>query len=190
MAVATGVTDVVADGRAEVAVEALARGDHRAAATAADAAEGLDRTSCGCTSSPAGPRSRTTRGCSPASPTCGRLRVSPEDPIALLARVTDLVARAESTHTRAHIVAAYDELRRLLAHDPYDADLWRLAARIAVLNGDAELAREAAGGPPSSRRPGSAGERGNRSGRSGVERACTRRHPTWPPALRPAIGTP
>ena len=144
VALATGVTDVVADRRAEGAVQALARGDHRAAATLGDAAERLRPDIVRLHLLAARTAVADDQGLfTGLTHVQDALTVSPQDPIVLLARATELVARAESTHTRAHIDAAYDELRRLLARDPYDADLWRLSARTAALNGDAELAREA-----------------------------------------------
>jgi hypothetical protein len=144
VALASGVTDVVADRRAEGAAEALARGDHRAAAAAATSAEQLR---------PDIVRLHLLAARATVADDQGLLTgirhvddaldVSPHDPIALLTRATLLVARAESTRTDAHIDVATREVRRLLTGDPYDAALWRLVARTAALTGDAEVAQEA-----------------------------------------------
>jgi putative inorganic carbon (HCO3(-)) transporter len=141
---ASGVTDVVADRRAEVATEALARGDFRAAARAATSAEGLRpdivRLHLLAARATVADQQGLLTGLRHVN---DALRVSPHDPIALLTRATLLVERAESTHTRAHIASATTEVQRLLANDPDDAALWRLLARSAALSGDAELVREA-----------------------------------------------
>jgi O-antigen ligase len=144
VALASGVTEVVADRRAEVASAALGRGDHRRAAQAAQRAVDLR---------PDIVRLHLLAAAAAVADEQGlvvgirhvddALEVSPHDPIALRTRATLLVERAEATRTDAHVAAAAAEVRRLLSDDPFDAALWRLVARTAALTGDTELVREA-----------------------------------------------
>jgi O-antigen ligase len=144
VAALAGVTDVVADHRAERAVEALHRGDTRAAATAADAAADLRPDEV-----------RLHLLASRAAVADGRgaqaglervddaLRVSPRDPIARLEHTALLVQRAEATQTPEHLAAARRELDRRLRDDPFAAALWRLDARLANVEGDSATAARA-----------------------------------------------
>ena len=139
-----GVTDVVADHRAERAVDALARGDSRAAAAAADSAAGLRpdivRLHLLAARTAVADEQGTLEGLRRVD---DALAVSPRDPIARLQRVTLLVQRAEATQTAAHLAAARAAVAAGLREDPFAAALWRLRARLALVEGDAELAREA-----------------------------------------------
>ena len=77
------------------------------------------------------------------------------DPIVLLDRLALLVERAEATQTAGPPRARpAPRSRRLLGDDPYNAALWRLAARLAALAGDGRGGR--AGDRPG-RRPHPAG---------------------------------
>jgi hypothetical protein len=145
VALASGVTEVVADRRAEVASAALRRGDHRRAAEAAQDAVDLRPDVVRLHLLAAAASVADEQGLlSGIGHVDDALAVSPHDPIALRTRATLLVERAEATRTDAHVAAAVGELRRLLAEDPVDAALWRLVTRTAALQGDAELEREAA----------------------------------------------
>jgi len=144
VAVVAGVVDVAADRRAGTAVDALARGDHRAAASAAEEAVSLR---------PDTVRLRVLAATALVADDQGTLAglrqleraldVSPGDPIVLLHRALLLVERAEATHVPDHLARADDEVGRLLDADPYNAALWRLAARLAGLRDDAGAERDA-----------------------------------------------
>jgi hypothetical protein len=144
VALVVGIVDVAADRRAGNSVDALARGDHRAAASGAEAAVSLR---------PDTVRLRVLAATALVADDQGALAglrqlesaldVSPGDPIVLLHRARLLVERAEATHVPAHLARADDEVGQLLAADPYNAALWRLAARLAGLRDDAAAEREA-----------------------------------------------
>jgi O-antigen ligase len=145
VAVASGATEVVADRRAEVAAEALGRGDHAAAATAALDAERLRPDIVRLHLLAAHAVVADQRGFATGlEHVDDALRVSPRDPIALLDKATFLVARAEATGTDEHLDVAREEVRRQLADDPNDAALWRLQARVEALAGHPRTARRAA----------------------------------------------
>jgi hypothetical protein len=144
-ALVSGVTEVRADRRAGDAAEALAHGDHRAAARAAvDAAA----------QRPDIVRFHLLAGISLVADERGALAgitqldqaldVSPGDPAILLARVRLLVDRADATRVPAHLAAASAELDRLLERDPANAALWHEASRLAMVEGDEADARAAA----------------------------------------------
>lgn len=136
-----GATDVIADHRADRAVAALARGDHRAAALAADSAASLRPDEVRLHLLAAQAAVADLQGVQAALDRVDdALRVSPRDPIVRLARVTYLVQRAEATQTAPHLAAAHEALDAALRTDPYAAALWRLSARLAVVDGDPELA--------------------------------------------------
>ena len=132
-----GITDVVADHRAERAVAASARGDHRAAAVAADSAADLRpdivRLHLLAAQAALAAEQGALAGLERVD---DALAVSPRDPIALLQRLTLLVQRAESTQTERHLAEARTALDDRLDVDPYAAALWRLDARLAVVEGD------------------------------------------------------
>jgi hypothetical protein len=144
VALVAGIVDVTADRRAGTAVDALARGDHRAAASAAEAAVSLR---------PDTVRLRVLAATALVADDQGTLAglrqleraldVSPGDPIVLLHRARLLVERAEATHVPEHAARADDEVGRLLERDPNNAALWRLTARLAGLRGDAPAERQA-----------------------------------------------
>jgi hypothetical protein len=144
VAAVAGVTDMVADRRAGNAVDALARGDHRAAA--ADARRAVElrpdilRLHVLAATAFVADEQGTVAGLAELD---DALDVSPGDPIVLLARARLLVDRAEATQVPAHLVAARNEVRARLDGDPYNAALWRLAARVAALEGDDARAGQA-----------------------------------------------
>ena len=115
-----GVTDVAADHRAERAVDALARGDHRAAGTPPTRPPGCGPTSSGSTCWPPRPRSPTSRASSAGirhvDDALERVARTTRSPCCT--RATLLVDRAESTRTAAHLAAATAEVRRLLGRRP------------------------------------------------------------------------
>ena len=192
LALVSGVTDIVADRRAEVATQALARGDHRSAARAADAAARLRPDIVRLHLLAARTAVADDQGLFTAlDHVDDALAVSPHDPIVLLARATDLVARAESTHTDAHVTLATAEVRRLLVGDPYDADLWRLVARTATLTGDAELRPrgDRSGHRPHAARPAPVTEGTDRDARAWNGHASDATGGGLLP-VRPADGTP
>lgn len=144
-ALVAGVTDLRADRRADDAADASARGDHAAAARAAvDAAEQRpDIVRLHVLAAAA--RVADQQGTLPGIEQLERaLDISPGDPIVLLARVRLLVDRAGATHVPQHVDVARDELDRLLAADRHNAALWRERARLALVEGDEDRARDAA----------------------------------------------
>jgi O-antigen ligase len=132
-----GATDVVADHRADRAVDALARGDARAAVAAADSAAALRpdivRLHLLAARAAVADQQGALGGLRRVD---DALAVSPHDPIALLERTSLLVQRAESTQTPAHVAAARAAVDDRLDQDPDAAALWRLSARLAVVEGD------------------------------------------------------
>ena len=128
---------MVADHRADRAVDALARGDQRAAAVAADSAADLRpdviRLHLLAARAAVADEQGALAGLQRVD---DALAVSPRDPIALLDRLRLLVQRAESTLTPAHIAEARRDLGARLRVDPFNADLWRLDARLLTLEGD------------------------------------------------------
>jgi O-antigen ligase len=144
VAVVAGLTDVVADRRAGSAIDALDRGDHRAAAAAArdavDLRPDIVRLHVLAASAYVADQQGTLAGLAELD---AALDVSPGDPIVLLRRAGLLVERAEATQVPDHLGEAHTEVHRLLADDPYNAALWRLAARVAALGGDERGADEA-----------------------------------------------
>jgi O-antigen ligase len=132
-----GMADVVADHRAERAVQAMARGDGPAALAAADGAVDLRPDILRLHLLAARAAVADQRGA-----LAGLERIqdgldwSPHDPIARLQQLTLLVGRAESTQTPPHIAAARGALDPALRRDPFAAALWRLDARLALLEGD------------------------------------------------------
>jgi hypothetical protein len=145
VALVAGVTEVRADRRAGDASDALARGDHAAAAAAAlDAVEqrpDIVRLHVLAAAALVADERGTLAGIRELD---RALEVSPGDPIVLLARARLLVDRAAATQVPAHVERATDELRRLLADDPHNGALWREAGRLALVRGDDEAARVAA----------------------------------------------
>jgi hypothetical protein len=136
------VADVVADHRAERAVEAVARGDGPAALEAADSAAALRPDILRLHLLAARAALVDQRGALAALQRIDDgLDWSPNDPIARLQRLTVLVARAESTQTSPHIAAARDALDPALRADPHAAALWRLDARLSRLEGEPTRAR-------------------------------------------------
>jgi predicted Zn-dependent protease len=144
VALVAGVLDVAADRQAGRAVDRLARGDHRAAASAAEDAVAWR---------PDTVRLRVLAASALVADDQGTLAglrhldraldVSPGDPIVLLHRARLLVERAEATQVPAHLTRAEGEVDERLDADPYNAALWRLQARLARLRGDPDGEREA-----------------------------------------------
>ena len=144
VAAVSGVTEILADHRADDAVEALGRGDHRSAADAADAAADLRPDVVRLHLLAARTAVADDQGFQTAlSHVEDALDVSPEDPIVLLTRATYLVERAEATGTRSHIVDAVHEVERRIREDPSHPAYWRLGVRVAELAGDSETAEKA-----------------------------------------------
>jgi hypothetical protein len=145
-AAVAGATDVIADRRAGTAVDALAGGDHQAAAAAAERAVDLRpdivRLHVLAASAYVADQQGIVAGIAELD---AALDVSPGDPIVLLRRAGLLVDRAEATLVPGHRQTAHDEVHRLLADDPHNAALWRLAARIATLGRDDDAADAATG---------------------------------------------
>jgi hypothetical protein len=143
-ALIAGVTEVRADRRAGDASDALARGDHTAAAIAAlDAVEqrpDIVRLHVLAAAALVADEQGTLAGIRELD---RALDVSPGDPIVLLARARLLVDRAAATQVPAHLERATNELRRLLADDPHNGALWREASRLALVRGDDDAARDA-----------------------------------------------
>ncbi|MEO6627552.1 MAG: O-antigen ligase family protein, partial [Aquihabitans sp.] len=140
----SGVAGLTADRRAEQAVQALVRGDNRVALATADAAtiwrpdvvryRLLDA------------RVRTNAGegaISSLDAVDSALAVSPKDPIARLARVRYLVARAVATEIPAHARLARLAADELLRDDSVNGALWLLSGEAARLDGDAQGAERA-----------------------------------------------
>jgi hypothetical protein len=136
VALLAGVVDVVADHRAQRAVDALGRGDTSAALVAADSAAALGPDEVRLHLLAARAAVADQRGfLAGLQRVDDALAVSPQDPIALLQRLTLLVERAEATQTDAHIGIAVREVRDRLRVDDHNAALWRLRARVALLDG-------------------------------------------------------
>jgi hypothetical protein len=144
VALVLGVTEVVADRRAGEAADALARGDHSAAADAAGRAVDLRpdtvRLHVLAARTAVADDQGTLAGIRELD---AALDVSPGDPIVLRERLRLLVARAAATLVPAHLTAAQDELDRLLAADPSNAAYWQQAEALAELAGDDEAAADA-----------------------------------------------
>jgi len=144
LALGAGVTDVIADRRAETASDALARGDARAAAVSAESAVALrpDEVRLHLLAAQAlvADQQGIVAGLRAVE---DALDVSPDDPIVLLAKARLLVARAGATAVPVHVDAARAEIARQLEADPFDSALWRLAADAATVAGDDDGARSA-----------------------------------------------
>ena len=140
-----GVTDLVADHRADRAVDALARGDQHAAGVAADSAADLRpdviRLHLLAARAAVADEQGALAGLQRVD---DALAVSPRDPITLLDRLLLLVQRAESTQTPAHIAEARRDLGARLRVDRFNANLWRLDARLLTLEGDRPAAERSA----------------------------------------------
>jgi hypothetical protein len=144
VAMAAGVTDVVADHRADDAADALARGDGRAAAAhAADAiAARGDVLRLHLLASQAA--LLDDQGSVAAlREVDAALALSPGDPIALRSKATLLVARAAATGVPAHRSTAARFVARRLRADPYEPAYWRLQAALAQLDGQGSAAASA-----------------------------------------------
>ena len=136
-AVVSGATEIVADHRADDAAAALARGDGRAAADAAESAADLRPDVVRLQLLAARAALAADQGFQAALGHVDEaLDVAPHDPVAELARLTYLVGRAEATRTAAHIDTASRALAQRLDEDRNDPRLWDLAARVAALRGD------------------------------------------------------
>ncbi|MFS8481926.1 MAG: O-antigen ligase family protein [Acidimicrobiia bacterium] len=145
VALVAGALDVAADRHARRAAEALAVGDGAAAAEATAAAVRLRPDVVRLHLLDARARVADRQGVRAGLAAVDEaLAISPGDPIARRERARLLVARAEATRAPHHVAAARTELDRLLADDPLDSALWRLAAAAAALDGDAAAAEAAA----------------------------------------------
>jgi hypothetical protein len=144
VALVAGATEVVADRRAGVAADALARGDYAAAAEAASRAVDLRpdivRLHVLAARTAVADDQGTLAGIRELA---AAFDVSPGDPIVLRERLRLLVARAAATLVPAHLTAAQDELGRLLAADPNNAAYWQQAEVLAEQAGDDEAAADA-----------------------------------------------
>lgn len=150
MAALEGGSGVVADHRAQVAVEDLGRGDGSAAAAAAEAAVELrpDQLRLHLLAARAviAAQGGIAAGLAAVD---DALALAPGDPIARRTKARLLVDRAAATTVPAHLDAATDYLGHLLADDPNNGQLWSLQAAAASLRGDeagAERARDRADG--------------------------------------------
>ena len=133
----SGVAGVVADRRAEQAVQAMGNGDDRGALAAAHAATTWRPDVVRYHLLDARVRSNAGEGAiSSLDAVDSALAVSPKDPIARLARVRYLVARAVATEVPAHARLARASADQLLEDDPVNGALWRLAGDAARLDGD------------------------------------------------------
>lgn len=138
LALVAGGLDVAADRRARQAVDALARDDTVRAVEHARAATGLR---------PDVLRNHLLLAITLEADDQGALAaigavddaldLSPGDPVARRRRAALLVRRAGATLVPTHVAAARTYLEELLAGDPLDAGLHRLAAAAAALGGDA-----------------------------------------------------
>ena len=141
VALVAGATEVVADHRARAAVDALADGDTGRALAEADDAAALRpdvlRLHLLAARAAVADGQGALAGLERVD---DALAVSGDDPVALLERARLLVVRAEATGTRAHRDAARTEVGHRLAADPLHPELWRLAARVADLDGDTAAA--------------------------------------------------
>lgn len=144
VALVAGLTDLAADRHARRAADALAAGDGAAAASSAAAATDLRPDTVRLHLLDGRARVADQQGFTAALESVDRaLALSPGDPVVRLERARLLVARAEATRSPAHIDRARAEVERLLADDPRHAELWRLAAVAADLDGDRSSAEEA-----------------------------------------------
>ncbi|HLT69927.1 MAG TPA: O-antigen ligase family protein [Acidimicrobiales bacterium] len=144
-ALVAGVLDVAADRHARRAADALAAGDGAAAADATAAAVRLRPDVVRLRLLDARARIADQQGVRAGlAAVDDALAVSPGDPIARRERARLLVARAEATRAPHHVAEARTELDGLLAADPLDSALWRLASAAAALDGDAAAAEAAA----------------------------------------------
>ncbi|QYG91651.1 O-antigen ligase family protein [Iamia sp. SCSIO 61187] len=148
VALGAGALDVAADHRAEAAARALARGDGRAAADAADDAVGLrpDVVRLRLLAARAHVAAGDGIVAALAQVDAAR-RTSPGDPIVRRERVRLLVERAAATEVPEHARRAQEAAEEAVADDPRNGDLWLLVAMAARLTGDeraAEVARRRA----------------------------------------------
>ena len=144
VALVSGTTEVVADHRADDAAEALARGDGPAAVDAAESAVDLRPDVLRLHLLAARAAVAGDEGYQAAlGHIDDALDLSPDDPVALLARTTYLVGRAEATDTRVHLVDAVRDVERRVLADPLNLHVWELFVRLAVLAGDETAADEA-----------------------------------------------
>lgn len=144
VALVAGVTDVVADRRAADAVAALERGDAATAVASAERARDLRPDVVRLHVLAAAALVADERGTVAGIAALGdALAVSPGDPIVLLGRAGLLVDRAEATQVPSHVDRARREVEGLLRSDPHSAALWRLAGRVAQLEGDRAAAADA-----------------------------------------------
>lgn len=140
-----GLVDVRLDHAAERVAQALARGDRSAALRTVDESVGEGDLVVRVHLLAARAEVVGQRGYTAALRRVDdALAISPRDPIARLAKATYLVDRAEATQTVAHRDAARAYVAGELSDDPYAAALWRLEARMAVLDGDQPRAERAA----------------------------------------------
>jgi O-antigen ligase/Flp pilus assembly protein TadD len=144
MALAAGVTDIVADRRAYDAVRARSRGEVEAAYARASSASSLRPDELRLHLLKAETAREADRGIIEALDAIGdALVVSPRDPIVVARHLTLLVDRAESTLVPAHAAEARAALGTALVHDPFNSELRVLEGRAARLVDD-DAAAEAA----------------------------------------------
>lgn len=141
LAVVSGGVAVAADRRAQRAVDALAGDDGHAALDRAESASDLRPDVVRYHLLVARARVAAGEGYhSAVDADRDALEVSPGDPIARLALVRDLVARARATSLPAHAEEARRAAEALVRRDRSSAEAWHLAGAAAQVAGDADRA--------------------------------------------------
>jgi Flp pilus assembly protein TadD len=144
VALAAGVTDVIADRRAHDSVVAGSRGDGQLAFARASSAAGLRPDELRLHLLKAETARAADRGIVVALDAVDdALAVSPHDPIVVERRITLLVDRAEATLVPDHADEARAAVVEALRHDPLNAELRVLEGRATHLAGDDEAAEQA-----------------------------------------------
>ncbi|MEO8693936.1 MAG: O-antigen ligase family protein [Acidimicrobiales bacterium] len=144
IALASGVTDVVADRRAREAVVASSRGDFQEAFDHASSAAALRPDELRLHLLKAEAARTAERGIVVALDAVDNaLSISPRDPIVVARRITLLVDRAEATLVPDHADEARAAVAAAISRDPVNADLRVLEGRAARVTGDADAAERA-----------------------------------------------
>jgi Flp pilus assembly protein TadD len=144
VALAAGFTDIVADHRARIAVDASGRGDFEAALVEAERAASLRPDIVRLHLLEAQVALDAGRGTVVALRAADAAHdVSPRDPIVRLRTLTLLVDRAEATLLGKDATEARTEVDRAVRDDPYNAELRVLQGRAARLDGDEQAAEQA-----------------------------------------------
>ena len=144
VALAAGITDVVADRRAHRAVDARSRGDAEAAFVHASSAASLRPDELRLHLLKAETARAADRGIVVALDAIDDARaVSPLDPIVVTRRAALLVDRAEATLVPEHAAEATAALADSLRNDPLNAELRVLEGRAARIRFDDDAAEQA-----------------------------------------------